>query len=159
MFTVGIYVICLGVALWSWFKDREKTRSAFRKAWRSFSNILPQFLGVLVLIAILLAYFDHEMISRILGEEAGWWGVIIAALVGAVTLIPGFVAFPTAALLIKSGAGLTQMAAFISTLMMVGIVTIPMESEYFGKKITIYRNLLAFLFSFIVAWLIGVVVG
>ena len=84
-------------------------------------------------------------------------GVIIGAVVGAITLIPGFVAFPTAAILLKNGAGLMQMGAFVSTLMMVGVVTLPVEMKYFGKKIPIYRNLLAFLFAFIVAWVIGVV--
>ena len=45
--------------------------------------------------------------------------------------------------------------AFISTLMRVGVVTLPVEIKYFGKKLAIYRNLLAFLFSFIVAYIIG----
>jgi uncharacterized membrane protein YraQ (UPF0718 family) len=138
-------------------KDRKKTKLALFKAWKSFENILPQFLGVLVLVGIMLAYFDANTISRVLGDRSGWWGVVIAAVVGAITLIPGFVAFPTAALLLKNGAGLMQMGAFVSALMMVGVVTLPVEMKYFGKKISIYRNLLAFLFSFIVAWVIGVV--
>ena len=67
--------------------------------------------------------------------------------------------FPTAAMLLKSGAGYIQIAAFISTLMMVGIVTFPVEIKYFGKKLTILRNLTAFVFSFIVALIIGKVMG
>ena len=84
-----------------------------------------------------------------------WLGVVLAAIVGAVTLIPGFVAFPTAALLLNGGAGYMQIGAFISTLMMVGIVTLPVEFKYFGKRLAIYRNVLAFLFSFLVAFVIG----
>ncbi|MFA6905496.1 MAG: permease, partial [Sphaerochaeta sp.] len=72
-----------------------------------------------------------------------------------VTLIPGFVAFPTAALLVNGGAGYMQIGAFISTLMMVGIVTLPVEMQYFGKKLALYRNALAFVFSFLVAFVIG----
>jgi hypothetical protein len=77
----------------------------------------------------------------------------------AVTLIPGFVAFPTAAMLLQGGAGYMQIGAFISTLMMVGVVTIPVEIKYFGKRLTISRNVLAFIFSFFVAFVIGMVVG
>ncbi|MCL6591839.1 MAG: permease [Firmicutes bacterium] len=157
MFNLILYLICIAVVIFSWLKDRQKTKLALNKAWKSFENILPQFLGVLVLVAILLAYFDADTISRVLGDRSGWWGVVIAAVVGAITLIPGFVAFPTAALLLKNGAGLTQMGAFVSALMMVGVVTLPVEIKYFGKKMSIYRNILAFLFSFIVAWVIGVV--
>jgi len=50
-----------------------------------------------------------------------------------------------------------QIAAFISTLMMVGVVTMPMEIKFFGKKATYLRNGLAFIFSLIVALVMGVV--
>lgn len=68
-------------------------------------------------------------------------------------------AFPTAAMLLQNGAGYMQIGAFVSTLMMVGIVTAPVEMKYFGKKLTIARNVLAFIFSFLVAYIIGKVVG
>lgn len=77
--------------------------------------------------------------------------------IGSITLIPGFVAFPLAAALLKSGAGYMQIAAFVSTLMMVGIVTMPVEINYFGKKAAIIRNVGAFGFSLIVALVMGVV--
>lgn len=85
--------------------------------------------------------------------------MLMASIVGSVTLIPGFVAFPLASALLNNGAGFMQIAVFISTLMMVGIVTIPLEIKYFGRKATILRNSLAFVFSFIVAIAIGVVLG
>jgi len=74
-------------------------------------------------------------------------------------LIPGFIAFPVAAILLKNGAGFAQIAVFVSTLMMVGIVTLPLEIKCFGKKISTMRNTFAYLFSFIVALVIGVVLG
>ena len=52
-----------------------------------------------------------------------------------------------------------QMAAFISTLMMVGVLTAPMEIKFFGRKVTILRNVAAFAFSFLVAAIIGMVLG
>jgi len=52
-----------------------------------------------------------------------------------------------------------QIGAFVSTLMMVGIVTIPVEVKYFGTKITLYRNAMAYVFSFIVAYAISMVVN
>jgi len=129
---------------------------AIKKACKSFENILPQFLSILIIIGIMLALLNPEMISRLIGRQTGLLGIVLASLIGSITLIPGFVAFPLAAALLKSGAGLTQLAVFISTLMMVGIVTIPVEIKYFGKKATILRNALAYVFSFIVAIVIGV---
>jgi uncharacterized membrane protein YraQ (UPF0718 family) len=156
---VILYVIVITLLVISFIKDKRKTKKAIKKAWKSFEKILPQFLGVIVLVGIILAIFDAEFISKIIGAESGWYGVILSALVGSVTLIPGFVAFPTASMLLENGAGYMQIGAFISTLMMVGVVTIPVETKYFGKKLTLIRNLYAFIFSFIVAFIIGKVAG
>jgi uncharacterized membrane protein YraQ (UPF0718 family) len=131
---------------------------ALKKAWKAFENILPEFLVVILFVGLLLAVMNPELISKIIGSDSGWMGVILAAIVGALTLIPGFVAFPTAAMLIDGGAGYMQIGAFVSTLMMVGIVTMPVEIKYFGKKLTLARNILAFFFSFIVAYIIQWVV-
>lgn len=130
---------------------------ALKKAWKSFENILPQFLSILLIIGMMLAVLSPEVISGLIGSKSGWLGMFSAAIIGSITLIPGFIAFPLASALIKNGAGFMQIAVFISTLMMVGIVTMPVEMKYFGKKATILRNVLAFVFSFIVAAAIGAV--
>lgn len=154
-----MYIIAILLLALSYYKDKKKTKMALKKAWKSFENILPQFLGVIMLVGILLAAFNAEFVSRMIGEQSGWTGVFLSAAIGAITLIPGFIAFPTAALLLQNGAGYMQIGAFVSALMMVGIVTLPVEIKYFGKKLSIMRNVLAFLFSFVVAFIIGKVVG
>ncbi|WP_461206147.1 permease [Clostridium sp. DL1XJH146] len=154
-----LYVVALMLLLISFQKDKVKTKKALKKAWKAFDNILPEFLGVIMLVGILMAVLNPEVISKLIGEESGWFGVIISAVVGTITLIPGFIAFPTAAMLLEGGAGYMQIGAFVSTLMMVGVVTAPVEIKYFGKKMTIMRNVLAFVFSFFVAFIIGKVAG
>ncbi len=151
----GITILLLAV---SFLKDKKKTVMSLKKAWKAFENILPQFLVVILLVGVMLAVLNSDVISKIIGSDSGWFGVALAAVVGSITLIPGFVAFPMAAMLLKGGAGYMQIGAFVSTLMMVGVVTMPVEMKYFGKKLTILRNVLAFIFSFIVAFVIGVVV-
>jgi uncharacterized membrane protein YraQ (UPF0718 family) len=138
-------------------RDKKKTKMALKKAWKSFENIMPQFLTILAFLGMVLALLSPDVISHLLGQKAGWQGMIIASIIGSITLIPAFIAFPIAAILLKNGAGLAQIAVFVSTLMMVGIVTLPLEMKYFGKKISIMRNMFAYLFSFIVALVISVV--
>ncbi|SET19200.1 hypothetical protein SAMN05660297_01675 [Natronincola peptidivorans] len=157
MFTIVLYILALVLLIVSFIKDTGKTKMALKKAWKSFENILPQFIVILIIVGIMLAAISPEVISRLIGNQSGWTGMLIAAVIGAITLVPGFVAFPLAAALLNGGAGLMQIAVFISTLMMVGIVTIPVEISYFGKKATFLRNGMAFLFSFVVALVIGVI--
>lgn len=159
MFTYILYALAIiGLAI-SFFKDRQKTKAALMKAWKAFENILPQLLTIFLILAFALAIFPPETIRKLLGSESGVLGILAAALIGSVTLMPGFVAFPLAAALLKSGAGYMQLAAFVSTLMMVGIITIPIEKKTFGLKATITRNASAFVFSFVVAVVMGVVLG
>lgn len=157
MFTIALYILAVGLLFLSFIKDREKTKIALKKAWKSFENILPQFLSILIIIGVMLAILSPVTISKLVGRQSGWLGMVIASIIGSITLIPGFIAFPLASALLKSGAGFMQIAVFISTLMMVGIVTVPVEVEYFGKKATILRNAMAFGFSYVVAIAIGVV--
>ena len=159
MDTIFLYVIAGAGLLASFLKDRVKTAKALNKAWKAFEGILPQLLVVLILVAVTLAVLDTATIATYLGSGSGPLGVIIAALVGAITLIPGFVAFPAAAALLSAGAGATQIAAFVSSLMMVGVVTLPMEMKYFGRRAALLRNVFAFIFSFVAAVFVGWVVG
>ena len=157
MFTYILYGLAAAGLTASFIKDRAKTKAALKKAWKSFENILPQFLTILVIIGLALAILSPETITNLMGKSSGILGVLAAAVVGSITLIPGFVAFPLAAALLKSGAGYMQIAAFVSTLMMVGIVTLPLEMKTFGKRAAIYRNVFAFAFSLAAAVVIGVV--
>ena len=159
METILLYLAAgIGLGI-SFFKDKKKTKMALKKALKAFEGILPQFLVVLILVAITLSVLDTATISRFLGTKSGLLGILAASLVGAITLIPGFIAFPAAAALLQNGAGATQIAAFVSSLMMVGMVTLPMEIKHFGKRAAFMRNVFAFMFSLIAALFVGWVVG
>lgn len=157
MFTIILYVAAVVLLAISFIKDKGKTKAALKKAWKALENILPQFLSILIVIGIMLSLLNAETISNLIGKNSGWVGVMILGVIGSITLIPGFIAFPLAASLLQNGAGYMQMAVFISTLMMVGVVTMPLEIKYFGKKLTFIRNGLAFVFSFAIAIVIGVI--
>ncbi|MFA5447299.1 MAG: permease [Sphaerochaeta sp.] len=158
MQTIIFYSVALGLLLLSFIKDRAKTKQSLIKAFKSFANIVPQMLGMIASIGVILAVLSPQLISSFIGGSSGWIGVIIGAVIGSITLIPAFVAFPMAAILLENGAGYMQLASFVSTLTMVGVVTLPLEIRYFGKKFAAIRNTLAFALSFVVAFVIGKVV-
>ena len=159
MFTYVLYGAAILGLLLSFVKDRAKTKLALKKAWRSFENILPSILAILLLIGFILTFLDAQAISKLLGTDSGVFGMIIAAAVGCITLIPGFVAFPLAASLLSAGAGYAQIAIFISTLMMVGIATLPLEMKCFGKRIALKRNVLSLILAVITSCVVGVIMS
>ncbi len=158
MSTSILYLVTFLLIIISYKKDKEKTYKALLKGWKSIENILPQFLGIILVVGITLAALRPEVITNIIGDNSGILGVILAAVLGSVVMMPTFVAFSTGDMLLKNGAGIAQVAALISTLTLIGIITIPLEAKYIGKRATIYRNILAFVFSIIVAFFVEMVV-
>lgn len=156
MFTLVLYTAAAVCLILSFRKNRKKTRMALKKAWKSFENIFPQFLCIIVLTGVSLAFLDESTISRLLGKESGALGMCIAAVVGSIAFTPAFVAYPLAASLLAAGAGYMQITMFITALMMVGIITLPMEIDYFGKGMAVRRTLLAFGHSVVCAIVMGV---
>lgn len=139
MFTIGLYFLVFILLLVSVSKSREKTILSLKKAWKSFENIMPLFLSILFVIGIILAILSPQVISKIIGHQSGILGLMLAALIGSCTVIPGFVTFPLAATLLKNGAGMTQVIMLISTSVMVGVITIPVEASVMGWKFMLTR--------------------
>ncbi|OGC20990.1 permease [candidate division WOR-1 bacterium RIFOXYC2_FULL_37_10] len=148
-----VFVICL---LLSFLTDKQKTYQGCRKGMNMFLSLLPSLLIVLALVSVFLYVMPEKTLSSLLGAKSGFLGVVIAALAGSVALIPGFISYPLAAIFIKRGIPLPTVAVFITTLMMVGIMTMPIEIAYFGKKAAFMRNFLSFIGAFIIGLLIGV---
>lgn len=156
MFTKVLYITTIIWLVFSLFRDHIKTVTVLKKAWKSFENILPSILTILIIIGFILTLLDTETISKLLGSESGIVGLCIAAIIGSITMVPGFVALPLAASLISAGAGYAQIALFISTLMMVGVATFPLEAKYFGKQTALKRNILSLTIAIITSLMIGV---
>ena len=135
--------------------DRKKTLAAIKISYKKFINIVPAFLTMLILVSIVLFFIPDKAVSDYLGNNDKFIGVILASFLGSVTLMPGFIAFPLCGVLLEKGVSYMVLSAFTTTLMMVGILTYPVEKKYFGVKVTIIRNAISFFIAIIVALSIG----
>jgi uncharacterized membrane protein YraQ (UPF0718 family) len=120
-----------------------------------FLRLLPTLLLMLALVSVVLYLIPEEKLSKYMGEGSGIAGWLTAALLGSVTLIPGFIAYPLCGILVKSGVSYSIIAVFITTLMMTGFLTLPVEARFFGWRISIIRNLV----SLAAALFIGLIMG
>ncbi|MEG1310579.1 MAG: permease [Romboutsia sp.] len=150
-----MYSLCVLVFIISFIKDKNKTKNSLKSAFKSFENIMPQFLFIMIVISIVLTIINPNTISNLIGPESGILGILVSTIIGSITMMPTFVAFSTGDALLKSGAGYAQIAAMISTLTMVGVLTFSLEAKYIGKKAAFFRNFIAFLFAFLVAFFVG----
>ena len=120
-----------------------------------FLKLLPVLLLMLALVSIALFLIPNDTLVNYMGVDSGVKGWITAAALGSVALIPGFIAYPLCGILIKSGVAYPVIAVFITTLMMTGFLTLPVEAKFFGWKTSIIRNL----FSLIAALFVGLIMS
>jgi hypothetical protein len=138
-----LLVITALVVVASLIADRRKTLMGLRRGLRMFVNLLPTLVVVLAAVSLVMAAVRPPTLEAWLGG-GGPLPIAGALVVGSIALIPGFVAFPLAGVLKDHGATTAVLAAFITTLLMVGVVTLPIEIRFFGGRIAVWRNLLAF---------------
>jgi len=154
-----LYFVTGLALLISFIIDKKKTLTAIKISYKKFINIIPAFLTMLILVSIVLFFVPDKMISDYLGNNNKFIGVTLASFFGSITLMPGFIAFPLCGILLKKGVSYMVLSAFTTTLMMVGVLTFPVEKEYFGVKVTIIRNVISFFIALIVALSMGFFYG
>lgn len=155
MTTIILIVGALGGLGLSLKKDLKKTKTTLGHAKAMMQAMLSDILGVLLLIGLIMALLPPATIEAYIGDQSGFLGLVSAALLGTITLIPAFVAFPLIGSLRDSGGGMMTLTAFLTTLTMVGVVTFPLEKESFGLKFAAVRNGLSFIFALGIAVLVG----
>jgi uncharacterized membrane protein YraQ (UPF0718 family) len=150
---IAVTIICLSI---SFIMNTGKTLAGLKRGMVLFINILPAMLTIMIIISIALYLTPREDLVRYFGGDSGILGYVSAAVIGSISLIPGIVAYPLASMLIKSGVSYSVIAVFITTLTMVGIITLPMEARYFGIKTALMRNGLSFIGAIIIGIAISV---
>jgi uncharacterized membrane protein YraQ (UPF0718 family) len=151
---ISLCVLLCGV---SFILDRKRTLEGIKKGLTMFRAMLLPFLNILILVSLMLFVIPPEVISRYLGPESGLAGYAVAAVVGAVIFIPPFISYPIAAGLLQQGASYAVVATFMTTLIMVGVLALPIEIRYFGRRVAILRNILNFAAAIVVGLVIGLI--
>jgi len=156
IFTIVFWIITLGWFVFSVMKDKHKTMNAVKMSGGMMKSMVGEIIAILFLIGLILTFIPPDTIKQFMGKSNSLISTVVFALVGCITLIPAFVAFPLAGSLVNAGASIVPVVSFLTTLTMVGIVTFPLEKREFGTKFAIVRNSLSFGFAIIIALLVGV---
>ncbi len=148
----ALALICLIFAL---VKDKKRTVQALRIAVKSLIDILLMVFVIIIFIGLMLGLVPPGEISRFIGEQTGLRGILLVGVLGAVMHIPSLFSFPLAASLLEKGASIGAVAAFITTLTMIGVVTLPLEMKELGKEMAFLRNALGFVTAIAIALIMG----
>ena len=154
---ITIIILTAILTIVSFIFDKKKTLKGVKKGIMMFLKILPTLLSVIIAVSVVLYFVSDEFLMQYLGKNAGAGAYIAAAIIGTISIIPGFIAYPLAGILVKTGISLSVISVFITSLKMVGILTIPIEAKYFGLKTAILRNSLAFAGAIVVGGIMALI--
>lgn len=157
VFTLSIWVLTAGLLVFSFAKDKGKTKDALKKAFAMGRGMFLSILGVILAIGLVLALLPPETIAAFVQKQHLLTATVVAAAFGTITIIPAFIAFPLIGTLASAGVGIMPAVAFLTTLTMVGVATFPLERKAFGTKFTVVRNGLSFIFAILIALVMGVI--
>jgi len=152
-----LYIVVAAALVFSAAMNRQKTLKALKIAGRKFFRILPMILVFIIAVSIFLFFIPDDRIAEILEGHGLLAGTGIAAVLGSVAFIPGFIVFPLSGLLRTQGVSYTVLSMFTTTLMMVGVLSFGIEKETLGWKLAVARNIAALTMRRMVALATGLV--
>ena len=126
-----------------------KLKEAFGKAAKTMGTAIPMILGILILISLfntLVPVSSYRLLFR-----GTVFDPVIGALLGSVVAGNPVTSYLISGDLLKQGISLMTVTAFLTAWVTVGVIQLPAEIQFLGKKFALARNASAFVLSLVVA--------
>ena len=142
---MGILAIIL--VLIGYNKGQGQHISGLKTGLNMLIEILPLLLLAFIVAGMVQVLIPKEILSKWVGTEAGLRGIFIGSVAGG--FCPGgpFVSLPIAVGLVRSGASIGTIIAFLTGWSLWAFARLPMEVGILGWKITLIRFLSTFIFA------------
>ena len=128
----------------------KRFKASLRKASLQFLGLMPMILSVVGLIGLFQGFVSQEALASLFTGNP-WIDTLIGTLAGAVAVGQAMVSYILGGELLEQGISLYAVTAFVLAWVTLGLVQLPLEAEVLGLRFTVWRNLLALLFTILTA--------
>ena len=144
--TIIMGVLAVVFLFIGYYRGQDRHVAGIRLALKMTLEILPLLIFAFVVAGMAQVLLPQELISKWVGAESGIKGIFIGTVAGA--LAPGgpYVSLPIAAGLLRAGAGVGTMVAFLTGWSLWAVSRLPMEVGILGWKFTLIRLASTFFF-------------
>ncbi|PTL83882.1 hypothetical protein [Vitiosangium sp. GDMCC 1.1324] len=137
-------VMLLGVVgLAAWRGGWPLVSEGLMRGGKESLALLPLLAVVFLLTGFVQVLLPRELVANWLSDEAGWRGIGVAWVAGALTPGGGPIGMPLAAALVRSGAGLGVVVTYLTSLSLLSFIRVPMEIAIYGGRLTGVRLLIS----------------
>jgi uncharacterized membrane protein YraQ (UPF0718 family) len=144
--TIVMGVIAIILLFFSYQKGGGEYILGLKISGNLLIQMLPLMIFAFVAAGMIQVLIPQEIITRWIGAESGVRGVLIGTAMGTLTPSGPFVSMPIAAGLLRTGASIGTMVAFMTALSLLAVSRIPMEIGLLGWKFLLIRLACVFLF-------------
>ena len=109
-------------------------------------QIVPLLICAFIIAGMVQVLVPQGLISRWVGVESGFRGILIGTAIGGITPGGPYISMPIAAGLLRTGAGIGTMVAFITAWSLLAIHRLPLEIGIMGWQFTLIRLACVFFF-------------
>jgi len=138
--TLLVLIIPIAVTVSLIFPDRGERVADI--SWSFFLEMLYILPAVLILMGLFAVWVSKDVVVRYLGAGSGIRGLLLSMLLGALPTGPLYVAFPMGAMLIRKGARIANVMAFLSAWACIKIPQELVELQFMGWRFAATRLLL-----------------
>ena len=131
-------------------KEQPSFIKSLKKAAIGFLSMAPMLLGVIGLVGIVQTFVTAQMMASLFGRGT-FADTLIGTLSGAISSGNPAISYMAGGELLEEGISLYAISAFILSWVTLGIIQLPAETEALGFRFTLYRNLLSFVFTVVIA--------
>ena len=144
--TIIMVVLAVALTVIAYQKGGGEHILGLKSAGNLLLQIAPLLIFAFIVAGMIQFLVPTEMISKWIGSESGFRGIMIGTVVGG--FMPGgpYVSLPMAAGLLRVGAGMGTMVALLTSWSLWAITRLPMEVGIMGWKFTLIRLACTFFF-------------
>lgn len=137
--TIVMGIIAIGLLTIGLYKGEDQHIKGMESAFRMTVEILPLLIFAFIVAGMAQVLLPREIILKWVGDESGVRGILIGSVAGGLTPGGPFVSLPIVAGLLRSGAGMGTMVAFLTGWSLWAVSRLPMEVGILGWKFTLIR--------------------
>ena len=124
----------------------------FRKTLRTFINVLPIIIGMILATSLVVTMFSEQLSSGLFGNGE-IIDTLLGASIGSIAAGHPLASYIFGGELLGGGVSLVAVTALLVTWVTVGIVQLPAEALMLGTRFALYRNIVSFISAIAIAFL------
>lgn len=156
--TVVMFVIAVALFIIATLQGEGKNVAGLKSAWTMTGQIIPLLVFAFIIAGLVQNILPRDVMSKWIGEGSGMRGILIGTLSGAITPGGPYVSMPIAAGLLKTGASMGTMVAFLTSWSLIAVARLPLEVGIMGWRFTLIRTISVLIFPPIAGLLANLIV-